>query len=131
MWNKINSSGVIFLAEKPIKFYGYLNDLNKLECEILNNTTHDSNSLSGSSVKIVKREMSKDLSRKNMFGELENLKDDIQSASTVMDLMRQLRMDKMGETMSIHNSNYDDVITVSRHTLVVSEPKNVHHTILH
>ena len=115
---------MIFLAAKTI--IGIEN--NNLE----NNTTHDSNSLSGSSVKIVKREVNKDLSRKNMFGEHENLKDDIQSARPfIMELMRQLRMDKMGETMSVHNSNYDDAVTVSRHTLVVSVPKNVHHTILH
>lgn len=65
---------------------------------IENNINHDSNSISGSSVKIVKREPNIDLSRKNMFSEY----------------------------------NHEDAITVSRHTLMLSDSENVlHHTVLH
>jgi len=118
------------------QIHQYLNELNDLGYVILKNINQDPDSLTGYSVRVVERAQNTDLPHFNMFSELENLKHEIYSARLIiMDLSRQLRMDKMGIaiplTMPILNYNHEDAITVSHHTLVLSESVAEPHIILH
>ncbi len=132
----LGDSQLNYLVQKcgvsTLQIYGYLNDLYNLGYKILNNINHDSDSLRGSSVKDVRRELNMDLPRVNLSNELENLNNDIHSARLfVMELIKRLTMDKMKKTMSSNSYDNDDALIVSRRTLVHSDSKHTYHTILH
>lgn len=114
------------------EIHGYLNEVYTLGYEILKNIRHDSDSLTGNSVNIVKRELNMDSPCLDKSSEQENLIDDINSARLyIMELIRQLSLNNIGNRMFIDKNNYKDAITVSRHTFVHSELENVRHTMLH
>ncbi len=112
---------------RPRRIYQYLNELNSLGYEVLNNINQDPKTLSSSSISAVKGEQSTDLLYINKSNELENLKHEIHSTRLfIMEVIRRLRMNKSRRALTGPFFDYtqEDAITASRHSLVLSDSIN-------
>ncbi|MCL4440342.1 MAG: WYL domain-containing protein [Firmicutes bacterium] len=109
------------------QIYRYLSELQSLGYEILKTVSHDSECSGGYTLKEPDSEHHEELPLLNLLDDLEKQKNQILLAKTfIKELLIRLWMNKLGVvlplTLPIRAFDHDDAVTVSRQTLVISDP---------